>query len=90
MSGGGTGSPIWFVCSVCRGKRDPYHRFTFDSGRIDRVRLTGRIKKHDPNGARGCRNDLFKREYLCLDCNHIGWSSHRDLAHLPTTVETSP
>ena len=69
----GTGQPYWFRCSVCRrhGQRD--------HGWMGGVELTGRKRPH--RGKSGARNSHIDREYRCLDCGHVGWSCHVDLAH---------
>ena len=69
----GPGIPLWFRCSQCR-KTGPGHR-----GAWDRVELTGRMRKRQMTGG-GLRTTPHAREYRCLDCGHVGWSGHRDLA----------
>lgn len=74
----GTGSPVWFRCTKCRSTLNPDRR----AGDITRVRLTGRERprrrsKHHPIGSRSTH---VAREYECLDCGHVGWSTHVDLA----------
>ncbi len=79
----GTGQPISFRCSRCRrrhGTREYFgERRTSGRGLVDRVMLTGRKRKAPPGGG-GPRNSNYRREYICIDCEHVGWSRHIDLA----------
>jgi hypothetical protein len=63
----GTGQPIVFKCSACRGWP------------VD-VELTGRSKpvKTNKPGPRMTRTAL---EYRCA-CGHVGWSRHKSLARI--------
>lgn len=83
MAGNGTGSPLTFRCSRCRGWRHTGHTHL---GRIERVRLTGRVRpefaKVGRLGTTRCR--AWSAEYDCRDCGHTGWSSHPSLI---STVE---
>lgn len=80
----GAGSPCYFQCWACR-KKKPYHYEddprAWRNGAKTRVRLTGRTRAHytKRGSALGGRNDHVSREYECLDCGHVGWSSHIDL-----------
>lgn len=81
MSGNnnGTGVPMWFRCSSCRGKG--YARLSGPIyGSASRVTLTGRTRKAKPSSDR--RNDSLSREYRCGDCRHTGWSRHVELRAL--------
>lgn len=83
----GAGSPAYFQCWACRrrkpwpSERDPG---AWRKGLRNRVRLTGRTKTHHSGRghALGARNDHISREYTCLDCGHVGWSSHKDLKRI--------
>ena len=72
-SNAGTGRPLWFRCSNCRLRWDwvSWER----KGYAGRVVLTGK-KRACPPGRAGSRNSTHKRQYLCLDCRHVGWSRH--------------
>jgi hypothetical protein len=73
----GTGQPFWFRCSNCR-RNHPAHRDEprFE-GRLDRVRLTGKVRTvPQASGRRVC--DVVV-QYECRDCGHIGWSRHVDI-----------
>ncbi len=74
----GPGSPITFMCAKCRSTLQPDR----NRGRSDRVELTGRERPYRSSGysARGIRSTGVAREYRCLDCGHVGWSAHVDLA----------
>ncbi len=76
---GGTGRPLSFRCTMCRRADDYRHKSR--KGWRDRVKLTGR-KRRCPPGDYGNRNSEFRREYLCDDCGHVGWSRHTDLEAL--------
>ena len=76
----GAGRPIRFRCSACRRERSlrfcAEMNIPANAGRRSRVRLTGRVRVHSQRTA---RHGAVMREYRCLDCGHIGWSSHDDL-----------
>ena len=79
----GTGQPYNFQCSKCRLKKgrafDDFDRSRLARlGDFRRVKLTGR-KWRKNDGACGCRNDNWVREYICDDCGHKGRSRHVDL-----------
>lgn len=84
MSGHGTGSPLHFGCSKCRqGWNRLYHEGVFKyPGTASRVQLTGRMRQKNlgsPGRYIYARNGAIAREYKCLDCGHVGWSTHSDL-----------
>lgn len=62
----GHGGPYFFKCSGCRRAMDRD------------VDLTGRIKVKKRISFTG-RNTRTSHEYRCRRCEHVGWSSHRDL-----------
>lgn len=74
-------TPYHFQCSVCR-RRKPWHPDldpqAYRKGLLTRVALTGQIK---PVGRhRGTdRNVLYRIQYRCNDCDHVGTSSHIEL-----------
>lgn len=70
----GPGSPVFFRCTKCRSTLNP------DKSKGWRVELTGRTRQRPPRGVLGSRNSWVAREYRCLDCGHVGWSTHNDLA----------
>lgn len=76
----GPGSPISFRCAKCR-RRDDWRN---PSSKGRRVRLTGRNKW---KGKRSARHTSVYLEYECLDCGHIGWSSHIDLTYPRAQVQ---
>lgn len=74
----GIGNPLLFRCSRCR-LRDGAWRPKSDRGWIGCVKLTGRKRR----GRRaGPRADIWRREYRCMDCGHVGWSNHVELKQL--------
>lgn len=73
----GTGQPITFQCPMWR--RQPYGRRTVRH----QVKLTGRKRKRS-RCTRG-RMTKFLREFVCLDCGHLGWSAHVDLERMERT-----
>jgi hypothetical protein len=60
--------PLRFRCSKCRttaaGVRDPR------LGRVDRVKLVW--AQHNAQG-------VVRVQYECKDCEHVGWSTHREI-----------
>jgi len=70
------GFPITFRCGNCRSTTNSDSR----TGRAHRVTLTGKTKPHKRQGRYFMRHaDGTSRQYRCLDCGHVGWSSHNDL-----------
>lgn len=76
MAGMGTGTPQWFRCWNCRRTDD--WRNHDDRGWINRVKLTG-LTRENRNHRRTQRTSGLERQYECMDCGHVGWSSHVDL-----------
>lgn len=86
----GTGSPIAFQCSACRrskGFGDRFDRMEGSRrGRADRVELTGRMSASKTKLRSYARQTAISREYRCLDCGHVGWSTHVDLEQRVVTM----
>lgn len=85
--GSGTGTPLWFQCSECRiacRKWRGRHGRPYRRGQRDRVELTGRRRPVNDGNARG-RSANVRVEYRCLDCGHVGWTRHTDLAKESTS-----
>ncbi len=40
--------------------------------------MTGRVHFANPHGNASSRNSVWRFEYLCTDCGHVGWSRHTD------------
>jgi len=84
----GAGRPIFFRCWRCR-RRGPHFldgRPEPIRGTLRRVVLTGRAKTRAISDA---RHGNVLREYVCLDCNYIGWSAHDDLRGAATDLSLS-
>ena len=79
----GAGRPLHFRCAMCRRSYTKDFCITMNipanTGTRSRVRLTGRERwgAHTTT-----RHGGVVREYRCLDCGHIGWSAHLDLARV--------
>ena len=74
----GAGSPVWFKCPVARSttRRLGIHR---KGGR--NYQLTGQRRPKLCAGATGLRSDgRFVYQFKCLDCGHVGWSRHIEVA----------
>lgn len=56
---------------------EPLYYYYQKRGRVDRVVLTGKTRKR--NTCRGLRHGLTMHQYRCLDCDHVGYSSHDDM-----------
>ena len=72
----GAGSPIFFRCTRCK----KYSTRT-SAKRGMNYEATGNVRpaptrKHH---ARGIRSANHSYEYRCLDCGHVGWSTHNDV-----------
>lgn len=81
------GFPITFRCGKCRST---LNRET-DTGRRSRVVLTGKTKQHYRSGRYFNRHaDGTSRQYKCLDCGHVGWSSHNDLIGVKLNTGNEP
>lgn len=81
MAGPGTGSPLTFRCAKCKVGRD--WRNHDHAG--ENVEATGRVKRLPPRRwgvSRGMRHVPYLVEYRCLDCEHVGWSSHDTMKDL--------
>lgn len=61
----GTGVPLHFKCAKCRSM----------NWVSDGVR-----KKSERRGPQPRIDQDFKYLYQCMDCKHIGWSRHKDVA----------
>lgn len=72
----GPGSPIYFRCAKCRTKRRTEGKLGMH------YEVTGRARHQRSNrgNATGVRHGTIAYEYRCLDCQHVGWSRHDDLA----------
>jgi hypothetical protein len=82
MAGAGTGQPSAAGCIKCRGEWHLLWRQGLSRlrrGEIDRLQLTGRVRSV-PFGRGGSRVVFTRYEYTCLDCGHVGWSRHYDVA----------
>jgi len=94
----GPGSPLSFRCWKCRrrqGRLTEYSGWWWhqrDKGWASRVLLTGKTRPNPPkkHHARGARSSDLQREYVCQDCQHVGWSSHIDLAGEAMVKEGTP
>jgi hypothetical protein len=71
------GQPISFACAKCR------KRFDFFDNRCTVGRswkLTGRTRRQLGRGFNVHGWGKTAHEYECLDCGHVGWSRHPDVA----------
>lgn len=74
----GTGHPITFKCPKC------IRQFGWRSGprRGYNYEVTGKVRPLTTaqQGYGGLRVVRFRVQFKCLDCGHVGWSRHRDVA----------
>ena len=75
MPNNGTGYPLTFRCAKCKVGRD----WRGGDQRGLNYEPTGRARR-PRRGLRGVRCASYEVEYCCLDCGHVGWSKHIDLA----------
>lgn len=70
----GTGIPIRFKCTPCRS--------TLNSRTGEHWEATGRSKPRSNGGKNSAHrvDSANVYEYHCLDCGHVGWSRHGDVA----------
>lgn len=78
-------APLSFGCAICRRAWWDNHRRgrnELDQGRIERIMLTGRVclKRQRRGTMLGSSGTCF--QYKCLDCEHVGYSAHSDVARL--------
>lgn len=76
----GTGQPVWFKCPNARStwnRKQPGHPAAGSN-----VELTGeRRRSYSRYAGSGGRSDInFVYRFRCLDCGHVGWSRHIDIA----------
>lgn len=86
-SNAGTGQPICYLCPKCRAKPGG------ERGR--RWSPTGQVKPLSRSQKRcGGRTVNFRMQVVCLECGHLGWSRHIDVARrlqrdfISVTVDT--
>lgn len=74
------GQPMTFRCAKC--KSTLVSRLAKMGLRVAglRYRLTGRTRKQKSQGMNYHNWPDVAYEYECLDCRHIGWSRHPDVA----------
>lgn len=73
-------TPSLFRCHQCRrtdGAWGPKSR----KGWHTRVELTGKTKAKGL-GRCSMRTSQASRQYRCLDCGHVGWSTHKELERM--------
>lgn len=80
MAGGGTGTPIHFMCWQARRERRAYEYSSPRYRPSHVVELTGRTRSN-PSHNRHTRISGTVREYRC-GCGHVGWSNHIDLERM--------
>lgn len=75
-------APLSFGCTKCRRDWDRNYRrgeSYLNRGTIIDVVLTGRVRYTSVNSPYST-NVQTKYEYRCTWCDHVGWSTHRDIA----------
>ena len=91
MAGAGTGQPNNFGCAKCRLRWGGI--FYRGSGRypgmVRRIELTGKVRKV-PWGCGGPRVVFTRYQYRCLDCDHVGWSRHYEVAKVADKQGIAP
>ena len=82
MAGRGTGVPIWFRCSSCRGNPHALPEWGAKVVRTGRTKpLTGKART---NGNQRTLRELH--EYKCCHCSHLGWSRHKGVLNHPVEI----
>lgn len=71
------GQPHSFACAMCR-KSMSFYENSCTVGR--RYRTTGRSRPRRSQGMNYRHWGKIAYEYECLDCGHVGWSRHPDVA----------
>ena len=76
----GTGQPYAFKCANCSRHWWRGSIGTTQHGR--EYKATGKIRPlaSGQRGGGGSRMVPFRIQYQCLECGHIGWSRHKDVA----------
>lgn len=70
----GSGRPRALRCWQCKRNRLVHHEGI-------RLELTGRTEQRRVRGVP--RDEPLRIEYACLDCGHMGWSTHTEAKDLP-------
>lgn len=79
-SNAGTGQPLVLRCGKCRKHRDYKSLAHEDIYKGMNLIRTGRTR----DTRRGNTRTLpIAHEVVCLACNHVGWSRHKDVLHKP-------
>lgn len=78
----GTGQPVSFRCPKARRDRGFPGLGSVHAAGGPRVKLTGeRRRSYSRYAGSGGRSDInFCYQFRCLDCDHVGWSRHIDIA----------
>jgi hypothetical protein len=74
------GQPLTFRCAKCRSTLVAHLLGRGLNVAGLRFRLTGRTCKLKSRGVNHHHWGDVAYEYVCLDCKHIGWSRHPDVA----------
>jgi hypothetical protein len=74
----GAGRPNWLRCAKCRRGQDA------TKGHKSSLRATGRTRPlSKAQGSNQHSRTLDHRvEYMCLDCDHVGWTRHVEALRL--------
>ena len=75
------GQPHSFACAKCRRGR-PWQLGAPGSRRGEKVVTTGKTRKQRSQGMNYHRWGDVAYQYRCLECDHVGWSRHPDVARL--------
>ena len=73
------GQPHTFRCAKCKST---LNRHLYGDKGGYRYHLTGRTRKQKSKGTNYHHWSDIAYEYVCLDCKHVGWSRHPDVARL--------
>jgi rubredoxin len=74
------GQPLSFTCAKCRLTREHFERFEHSTDIGRRFERTRRTRRQLSQGSNMHRWGNVAHEYRCLDCGHVGWSRHPDVA----------
>lgn len=74
----GAGQPIWFKCPIARRTT---RRLGIHTKGGRNIQLTGQRRERASNRTGALRSDSrFVYQFKCLDCGHVGWSRHIQVA----------
>lgn len=83
----GPGSPITFKCARCRTYRRTVPGAGLNYEPTGKTRVESPERGHAPGIRHSSRLAI---QYRCIDCKHVGWSRHNDVARKAARLGVVP